>query len=154
MRIVLIASPIVLLAACAEPVDRSRDTDSEAPPVAEVTETATPTPTASAPDGTIPPSIQGKWGLVAADCTSTRGDAKGLIEVSESEIRFYESVGKLDEVTSQDEDSFRANFAFTGEGMEWTRDIEWEIGDDGTTLERSEFGEDALAEPLTYTKCS
>lgn len=154
MRIALIASPIVLLAACAEPVDRSRDTDSEAPPVAEVTETATPTPVATATTGTIPPSFQGKWGLVAADCTSTRGDAKGLIEIGESEIRFYESVAKLGEVASQDEDSFRATYAFTGEGMEWTRDIEWEIGDDGTTLRRSETGEDALAEPLTYTKCA
>jgi hypothetical protein len=154
MRIALIATPIVLLAACAEPIDRSRETESEAEPVAEPSEPAPAASLAPASDGTIPPSMLGKWGLVAADCTSTRGDAKGLIEVSEGEIRFYESVGKLDEVTSQDDDSFRANFAFTGEGMEWTRDVEWTIGDDGTTLTRSEFGEDALAEPLTYTKCS
>src|SRR5688572_30753552 len=31
---------------------------------------------------TIPASLHGRWGLTPADCTSTRGDAKGLLIVS------------------------------------------------------------------------
>src|SRR5215210_8614734 len=39
----------------------------------------------------IPASLHGRWGLTPADCTSTRGDAKGLLIVGPDEIRFYES---------------------------------------------------------------
>lgn len=55
------------------------------------------------------------------DCTSTRGDAKGLLTISGSDLRFYEShaIPKGNVKTSAD--SFSADFAFSGEGMTWTR---------------------------------
>ena len=34
-----------------------------------------------AASGPIPAAIQGRWGLTPADCTSTRGDAKGLLTI-------------------------------------------------------------------------
>ena len=154
MRIVLLASPVLLLAACAEPADPPTPERDEADTIAQPEGEDTTAPSAMTPSDTIPAAMHGRWGLVAADCTSTRGDAKGLIEVSEKEIRFYESVGRVDTASATGDAGFRASFAFTGEGMEWTRDMQLSLSDDGNTLTRSEFGEDALAEPLIYTKCA
>ena len=42
----------------------------------------------------IPASLHGRWGLTPADCTSTRGDAKGLLIVSADGLKFYESLGQ------------------------------------------------------------
>ena len=59
----------------------------------------------------------------------------------------------LGEIADRSDTSIRADFAFTGEGMEWSRDIALAAeGED--KLVRTEYGEDALAEPLTYTKCA
>src|ERR671912_3002240 len=41
-------------------------------------------PPMPAPPGgvtSIPTQYHGRWGMVPADCTSTRGDAKGLIDI-------------------------------------------------------------------------
>ncbi len=46
----------------------------------------------------IPAAFHGRWGMVPADCTSTKGDAKGLIIVDGTSIKFFESVGKLTKV--------------------------------------------------------
>ena len=76
---------------------------------------AAPLPTA------IPASLQGRWGLVPADCTSTRGDAKGLLTIDATTLKFYESRGTVAKVIAGGPDSFDANYDFTGEGQEWTR---------------------------------
>src|SRR5687767_8399070 len=49
---------------------------------------------ASATGAAIPEALQGRWALTPDDCTSARGDAKGLLVVSRDELRFYESVAK------------------------------------------------------------
>ena len=104
-------------------------------------------------DGDIPPALHGRWGLVSADCTSDRGDAKGLIAVDAQGIEFYESMGLVEDVEESDDRSIRARFAFTGEGQEWERDMQLALSADGTRLTRREFGNDALQESLTYRKC-
>ena len=45
----------------------------------------------AAPSSKIPAALQGRWGLTPGDCTSALGDAKGLLVVNDSELRFYES---------------------------------------------------------------
>lgn len=127
-------------------------------------EEPTPTATESVPEvavptfpppvpNEIPAAMQGRWGLVAADCTSTQGDAKGLLEISPTVLKFYESRGTLGTVTEGDDDEIRATFAFTGEGMEWQREMELELDNDGKTLVREEFGEDAVPGELRYSRC-
>ena len=119
-----------------------------------------PAPPAPAPDaqatgdtGTgIPSAIQGRWGLVPADCTSTRGDAKGLIAVSPRKIEFYESVADLGAVGERKADRMRGTFAFEGEGQQWTMDMLLAIQPDGSLLRR-DFGPDAAPEPLRYQRC-
>lgn len=102
----------------------------------------------------IPAAMLGRWGLVAADCTSTMGDAKGLLEISPTTLKFYESRGTLGTVTEGDDDEIRATFAFTGEGMEWQREMELELDNDGKTLVREEFGTDAVPGELRYSRCA
>lgn len=153
-RYAFISAAILLASACAEPIERSDNEDLPIPVepdggIGDGAEAAPPAPLA------IPADFQGRWGLTQEDCTSTRGDAEGLIEVTEEAVRFYESRGTLDKIAEGPEEPgvFRATFAFSGEGENWTREMQMAVSDDGSELTRSEFGEGAIAEPLTYAKC-
>ncbi|MPS69062.1 MAG: hypothetical protein E2586_11250 [Novosphingobium sp.] len=147
------AAALVLgLAACSkEPAE----------PAAQETGTALPQPAPSSAAATgpavmptaIPGALQGRWGLVDADCTSTRGDAKGLLTISGDTLTFYESVAKLATIRSGSPSSFDGEFAFTGEGQSWNLDVALTSPDGGKTLIRKDTGPDAMPGPLTYTKC-
>lgn len=165
LTITLAALPALALAACdTAPTDDtaagadSAETPMPTEPDGGIGDGATPpADDTSAPEGdasSIPTVLQGRWGLVPADCTSTRGDAKGLIEVTGDTITFYESRATLDEIAERTDDSIRATFSFIGEGMTWTRDMALEAQDGGEALVRTEYGEDAMADPLRYTRCS
>lgn len=110
---------------------------------------ATPPATVTA----IPQAVQGRWGLVPADCTSTRGDAKGLLVIDATTLKFYESVATLGPVTENAAESIAASYAFTGEGQSWTLDISLEAQDGGKTLIRRDTGKDAAPAALKYTRC-
>ena len=69
----------------------------------------------------IPAALQGRWGLTPADCTPGRADAKGLLTISASDLKFYESRAVPTEGANGDTDSFGGDFAFTGEGQSWTK---------------------------------
>ena len=101
----------------------------------------------------IPAAAQGRWGMVPADCTSTRGDAKGLMMVGDKSIKFYESRATLSAVKDSSPTRIEATFAFEGEGMQWTRDLTMDVQDGGKTLIRREYGVDAQPGPLKYTRC-
>jgi len=113
----------------------------------EPDDAGTPAPTE------IPAAIRGRWGLVAADCTSTRGDAKGLLEIGATEHEFYESVATLDTIMDAEPTRIRADFDFEGEGMTWEREMVLDVQDDGSTLIRREYGDDAAPGPFRYAKC-
>lgn len=74
-----------------------------------------------APAGSIPQVLQGRWGLSPADCTSSLGDAKGLLVVNSSELRFYESRAVPTVNADTTADSIGGDFNFNGEGETWTR---------------------------------
>ena len=48
----------------------------------------------------------------------------------------------------------RAAFDFEGEGMTWQREVVLDVQDDGATLIRREYGEDAAPGPFRYAKCT
>jgi len=125
-----------------------------APP--EAAPTTAPAPTASPSDtGTgIPAALQGRWGLVPADCTSTRGDNKGLLTITADTLRFYESVGTLGKVAERDASRIVADFAMTGEGQSWTRRMVLDAEDNGKSLVRREQGADAMLGLLRYQRCA
>jgi len=109
------------------------------------TQPAKPLP---APASHIPAALQGRWGLSPADCTSNRGDAKGLLIVTPDELRFYESSAVPADVTS-DGNSISGNFAFTGEGQNWTKYETLKV--DKQALMRTETNPTAS---FSYAKCS
>ena len=111
---------------------------------------ATPaaTPANSAPAASIPAALHGRWGMTPADCTSTRGDAKGLLVVNSDGLRFYESRAVPARNAQKSDDSFSADFAFTGEGQQWTKFQTLTLEDD--KLVRTESSPMAS---FTYVRC-
>lgn len=98
----------------------------------------------------IPAAFHGRWGLVPADCTSTRSDAKGLLTVTGEMLAFYESRARLDEVVSSYPEKFTAKFAFSGEGQNWTKIETLELTGSSNTLVRSESG---APDRFRYARC-
>jgi hypothetical protein len=110
---------------------------------------ATPT-NAAAPKAAsaIPAALHGRWGLTPADCTSTRGDAKGLLVITHGDLHFYESRAVPASDVQIDESSIAGHFDFTGEGQTWSK---YEaLKRDGTRLTRTETNP---AASYTYAKC-
>ena len=155
MKAFVLALPALLaLAACdrgtpsadegAAPADPATESHSPAP---EPTAMETPAP------AEIPPALRGRWGLVPGDCTSNRGDAKGLLTVSADKLEFYESVGTLDAIKESTPTRIRASFNFEGEGMTWQREIVLDVQESGAALIRRDYGDDAAPGPLRYARC-
>lgn len=101
----------------------------------------------------IPAPIRGRWGLVQADCVSTHGDAKGLLEISANELVFYESRGKLTTLREREPTRIIGDFAFSGEGLNWQRRILLEVQDGGQALIRRDYGGDDVSGQFHYTRC-
>lgn len=165
MRILSLSagSALLVLAACSREPEAPATLVSDMPSgtVAESSENAPEATTAASeklePTGAavsaIPKAIQGRWGLVAADCTSKKGDAKGLLEVSASQLKFYESVADLDEVKEAGDNRIRASFDYSGEGQSWKQDVVLDAQDGGSTLIRRDYGPDAMPGPVKYMRC-
>ncbi len=89
----------------------------------------------------------------AADCEGGAA-AKGLLEIGATTLTFYESVGTVEEVESANSNSIQAEFAFEGEGMEWTREMKLETRDGGEVLIRQELGDGAMPDAFEYRRCT
>ena len=96
----------------------------------------------------IPAALQGRWALAPLDCTSTRGDAKGLLIVSADRLQFYESVAVPGANVTADADSISGEFRFTGEGQTWTKFQALSL--QGGQLVRTESNPTAS---FTYARC-
>jgi hypothetical protein len=149
--------PLVLLAACSRPDPvANNEADAALLPAPANASTASPTggpPAKAAPPtagvgSSLPASLQGRWGLTPGDCTSTRGDAKGLLVVGPGELRFYESRAVPSPGIHTSPNSASGNFAFTGEGQEWTKYETLQLQDG--KLVRTERDPNAS---FTYVRC-
>ena len=98
--------------------------------------------------GIIPARLQGRWGLTPADCTSTRGDNKGLLVVTADALKFYESRAVPGISIEKTDHSISGEFNFTGEGQAWTKYESFKLQSDG--LVRTER---SPAASYTYAKC-
>ena len=103
---------------------------------------------ASGPVAAIPAVLHGRWGMTPGDCTSRRGDDKGLLTVSAGRLLFYESEALPARNVEASDDSFSADFAFTGEGQSWTKYQALSLDDD--RLVRTESSPMAS---FTYARC-
>lgn len=156
MTIRTLAAPLSLavtlalgLAACQKQPQPDATATSETP-VAEATTQAPPAPLPTE----IPQALRGRWGIVEADCTSTAGDAKGLLTIDAKRLTFYEAVAGLGTIKSASADAIKAEFTFSGEGQSWKLDVALSSPDGGKTLVRKDTGPDAAPGTLTYKKCA
>ena len=163
-RSAILALACALLAACRQsgPIANGAENTASLPPPDQ----ASPDPTAAAPANAtatpsnakaaaasettkIPAALHGRWGMAPGDCTSTRGDAKGLLTITADEMRFYESVAVPAAELAVAPDSIRGNFNFTGEGQSWTKFQALRL--QGQELVRTESNPTAS---YSYAKCS
>lgn len=167
LRIPLLAAGIAIaLAGCGRPDPVANDAENSgvlpAPPDVQTTDPSGAAPPPNAPsapkkgDGAaprasaaIPAAFHGRWGLTPGDCTSTRGDAKGLMVISGGGLQFYESRAVPTTNVGSTPNSFSADFAYTGEGMEWSKFLTLRL--QGESLVRTESNPMAS---FTYAKCS
>jgi len=159
MRSIPILLALAALAACGKPdavADNTNNTQA-LPTVNEPAPSPSGGPPANANDAngvmpasaaTIPSELQGRWGLTPADCTSTRGDAKGLLIIGTDELRFYESRAVPAEGIESDADSISGKFDFTGEGQSWTKYQSYKLDD--RKLIRTETNPNTS---FTYARC-
>jgi hypothetical protein len=106
-----------------------------------------PSPPGTPEASMIPSQYRGRWGMVAADCDRSRGDAKGAITIGERTILFYESTATLKEQRPAIATSFSGLFDFTGEGQNWRKVMTFTRT--GDTLKRAEE-----TGTFTYTRCA
>lgn len=98
--------------------------------------------------GSIPAALQGRWGLTPADCTTTKGDEKGLLTITADSLKFYESRGTPGTSIESDDSGISGNFNFTGEGQSWSKYVSLKLSGDGLVrTERSPM------QSYTYAKC-
>jgi hypothetical protein len=160
-RISFVLPALAVLAACDNGTQGADTTAEEAAAKGEMAANSSVAPVPSPPPDTgtpaptdLPAVMRGRWGLVAADCDPARDDAKGLLTITADKLEFYESVGTLDTIMEADPTRIRAAFDFEGEGMTWQREVVLDVQDNGATLIRREYGEDAAPGPFRYAKCT
>ena len=158
----ILAVALLALAACQPPSDPnaadpgelnidSADIEPLPPSESSVPFTENAAANETAPATAIPAAFHGRWGMVPADCTSTRGDNKGLITVDANSIKFYESRAMLAKATTNAPENFTGDFSFTGEGQTWTKPQNLKLTGSSNTLIRSET-EPAMS--FTYKRCA
>lgn len=108
------------------------------------------TPAVSPADSAIPAAFHGRWGMVPADCGPDASIAKGLMTVNGAMLRFYESVGRPVTIDTPAPDRLSGRFGFTGEGMEWSKDITLTLADNGNAIIRTESDPDTQ---YRYARC-
>ncbi len=86
--------------------------------------------------GPIPAALRGRWGMTPADCVSTRGDAKGLLEIGPDSLKFYESRAVPGTSIETDHQGISGNFNFTGEGQTWSKYVSLKL--QGEVLTRTD----------------
>ena len=115
------------------------------------------TATDQRPVTAIPAAFHGRWGMVEGDCTSTRGDAKGLMVIGRDSIRFYESVAKPAQLTLVGDRRIDGNYSATGEGQTWNLLMQLVLSTDSNSLTRVVDERDSAPSPggnrFTYRRC-
>jgi len=119
------------------------------PPATQTAPEPIPAAAGASPVPDLPAGMLGRWGMTPGDCTSTRGDAKGLLIIEPQLLRFYESRAVPTADVQGDNTSASGTFQFTGEGQSWSKYESLQL--QKTLLVRTESNPTAS---FTYAKCS
>jgi hypothetical protein len=98
----------------------------------------------------FPKAYMGRWGMTANDCISGASDAKGLISIQGSLVKFYESVGTMRNGKRLTLNSTSADFDMVGEGQEWRMHNSFQLTNDRSGLTRTDI---TTGERYVYIRC-
>ena len=98
----------------------------------------------------FPASYFGQWGLTPGDCKIGASDAKGLISVQGSLVKFYEATATIRNGKRESLTSVSGNFDFVGEGQKWQTRSRYQLRNDKQQLTRHDIG---TAEKYVYSRC-
>jgi hypothetical protein len=98
----------------------------------------------------FPNAYFGRWGLTPGDCKNGVSDAKGLISVQGSLVKFYEATATMRDGQRETMTSMSANFEFVGEGQKWEKKVRYQLRDDRQVLIRTDL-DDGVS--YTYQRC-
>lgn len=148
----LTAAAILALSGC------SPASDGEAPAPDETTPAPIPLDTPSAPETTeetlanrIPTRFQGVWDYVEGTCAP---ESDMRMEISGSEILFYESIGVVTAVEAE-EDNVVVSLAMEGEGETWDQQLRLALVGTGEAqlLETSDGEKPRAADEYPSKRC-
>lgn len=98
----------------------------------------------------FPASYFGRWGMTTGDCDPAASDAKGLISVQGSLVKFYESVATMTSGKRETLHSVSGEFQVLGEGQKWKTSTRYRLSEDRQKLTRQDAGIDS---PIAYSRC-
>lgn len=96
------------------------------------------------------PAYFGRWAMVPVECEPGRSDAKGLITIQGSLVKFYESTATLREGKRLSSAAMQGNFEFVGEGQKWEKPMRFELSSDRQRLTRTDLGDQTS---YRYQRC-
>ncbi|MBB6125189.1 hypothetical protein [Sphingobium subterraneum] len=105
-----------------------------------VREEGSAAPLASA--AVIPSAFRGRWARNANACSAPADT--GELVVTGSELRFYESSGRVTKVTPDGARAVRVSALYSGEGQDWAAERRLEVSADGRSL---------MADDMTRVRC-
>lgn len=136
MKLLVVMASGLALAAC----QPAQEPELAGPPPVESTPVPAPVPETPPPLGTaaaIPANFHGKWDESAEACGRS---SIMTLTVSANELRFHESIGEINKVTPEGENTVTVSGPFDGEGQQWEGTMKLEVSPDGNTLTATNNG--------------
>ena len=98
----------------------------------------------------FPKAYFGRWGMTANDCAWGASDAKGLLSIQGSLVKFYESTGMMRNGKRETLNSVSSDFDMTGEGQKWQTHVRYRLAENRQQLVRQDTGE---PNEYVYMRC-
>jgi hypothetical protein len=98
----------------------------------------------------FPKAYFGRWGMTVNDCAWGASDAKGLLSIQGSLVKFYESTGTMRNGKRETLNSVSSDFEMVGEGQKWQTHVRYRLVDDRQQLIRQDAGD---AQEYVYQRC-
>ena len=98
----------------------------------------------------FPASYLGRWGMTGADCKSETSDAKGLISVQGSLVKFHDSTATMTKGLRKTLHAISGDFEFVGGERKWRTQTQYRLTEDRKQLTRQDGVE---GKRFTYIRC-
>lgn len=98
----------------------------------------------------IPVAFVGRWGMTKADCDPDGTAVKGMLTITPTALKFWESKGHVQRIVRHSPYDISLDLDMTGEGQSWTSNTRLTLDAATTVLDRSEAGK---PDHYRYQRC-